>query len=196
MFTITERQYDLIMNQAQENFPYETGGILCGTKDNVITGVLPLYNLADGDQTKQFGITSDDILRGHEFAKKHGLIFFGIYHTHPRGIAYPSDEDLSHNQRCLFIISLRDRYNPEFAAYSISPGRQVVREDIQIINNTGVTIIDIHTGNPKLSENVTAETMEKLHDMIDNIIEYKQKYPKLSPKNKFEAHRSNFNTEA
>jgi proteasome lid subunit RPN8/RPN11 len=196
MFTITERQYELIMRQSQENYPYETGGILCGDANGVIKGVLPLYNLADGDQKKQFGITYDDILRGHEFAKKHGLIFYGIYHTHPNGIAYPSDEDLSHNQRYLFIISLLDRYNPEFAAYSILPGRHVTKEEIKVINNNGVTVIDIHTGHAKLSENVTKEEMDKLSMMIDAIIENEVKYPKFSPKNDFEARSSSFNTEA
>jgi len=196
MFTITQRQYELIMHQAQENFPYETGGILCGSPDGIIKGVMPLYNLAEGDQHRQFGITADDIRRGYDFAEKHGLVYFGVYHTHPQGAAYPSKEDLEHNQRHLFIISLRDRYNPELAAFSVSPTRIPTQEEINVINNNGVTVIDIHTGKPKLSDNVTAEEMSKLNLMIENIIEEKQKYPKLQPKNKFEAYRSSFNTEA
>lgn len=196
MFIITQHQYDLIMQQAQENFPYETGGSLCGTEDGVIKGVMPIYNQSGGDQKKEFGITAEDIQRSHDFAKKHGLKFFGIYHTHPHGIAYPSDQDLSHNQRYLFIISLRDRYNPEFAAYTIQPGRIVIPEEIQVINNTGVMVLDITTGKAKLSENTTAAEMGKLATMIDDILEERAKYPKYSPKNQFEATRSSFNTEA
>ncbi len=196
MFTITQHQYDLIMQQSQENFPYETGGILCGSEDGVIKGVMPLYNLADGDQKRQFGITNEDILRGHEFAKKHGLVYFGVYHTHPRGIAYPSDEDLSHNQRYLFIISLRDRYNPEFAAYTTLPGKRVIPEEINVINNNGITVLDITTGKPKLSQNATQEEMDKLNKLIHAILEEQIKYPKFQPKNKFESYRSSFNTEA
>jgi proteasome lid subunit RPN8/RPN11 len=196
MFIITQHQYDLIMQQAQENYPYETGGVLCGSSDGVIKGVMPLYNQASGDQRKEFGLSADDMLRGHEFAKKHGLIFFGVYHTHPNGIAYPSDQDISNNQRFLFIISLRDRYNPEFAAYSVLPGRAVIREDIQVINDNGVTVIDINTGQPKLSEHVSTLEMQKLHTLIDAIVEERAKYPRLAPKNKFEASRFSFNTEA
>jgi proteasome lid subunit RPN8/RPN11 len=196
MFVITQHQYDLIMKQAQENFPYETGGALCGTEDGVIKGVMPIYNQSLGDQKKEFGITAEDIQRSHDFAKKHNLKFFGIYHTHPNGIAYPSEGDLSHNQRYLFIISLHDRYNPEFAAYSIKPGRKVTREEIQVVNNNGVMVIDITTGAPKLSDNVTAAEMGKLALLIDNIIEERATYPKFAPKNKFEAQRSSFNTEA
>ncbi|MDR1453431.1 MAG: M67 family metallopeptidase [Candidatus Margulisbacteria bacterium] len=196
MFIITQHQYDLIMRQAQENYPYETGGVLCGSSDGVIKGVLPLYNQAGGDQRQEFGMSADDILRGHEFAKKHGLIFFGVYHTHPNGIAYPSEQDINNNQRFLFIISLRDRYNPEFAAYSVLPGRAVIREDIHVVNDNGVTVIDINTGKPKLSENVSTLEMHKLHTLIDAIVDERAKYPRLSPKNKFEASRSSFNTEA
>lgn len=196
MFTITQRQYEIIMRQAQENFPYETGGILCGSPDGIIKGVMPLYNLADGDQRKEFGITAEDIRRGYDFAAKHDLVFFGIYHTHPHGAPYPSDNDLQHNQRYLFIVSLRDRYNPELAAFSVSPTRIPTQEEINVINNNGVTVIDIVTGKPKLGDNVTAEEMGKLNIMIENIIEEKQKYPKFHPKNKFEAYRSSFNTEA
>jgi hypothetical protein len=70
------------------------------------------------------------------------------------------------------------------------------QEEINVINNNGVTVIDIVTGKPKLGDNVTAEEMGKLNIMIENIIEEKQKYPKFHPKNKFEAYRSSFNTEA
>lgn len=196
MFIITQHQYDLIMQQAQENYPYETGGALCGSDDGVIKGVMPIFNQALGDQKKEFGITPEDIQRSHDFAKKHALRFFGIYHTHPNGIAYPSDADLSHNQRHLFIISLQDRYNPELAAYSIQPGRRVTREEIQVVNNTGVTVLDIATGKPKLSENATAAEMSKLATLIDDILEQRAKYPRFAPKNQFEAKRSSFNTEA
>lgn len=196
MFVITEHQYEIIMTQAQKNYPYETGGVLCGDENGIIKGIMPLYNYADGDQKKQFGISHDDIYRGHAFAKKHGLIYYGIYHTHPKGIAYPSEADLAHNQRFLFIISLRDRYNPDFAAYSVTPGPKATRVEIQVINNTGVTIIDINTGQTKFKENVAQEEIDKLNTMIENIIEEKQKYQKMSPKNKFEAINSSFNTEA
>ncbi|MDR2431450.1 MAG: M67 family metallopeptidase [Candidatus Margulisbacteria bacterium] len=196
MFVITQHQYDLIMRQAQENYPYETGGILCGSADGIIKGVMPLYNQAGGDQHKEFGMTSDDVIRGYDFAQKHGLVYFGVYHTHPNGIAYPSDTDLSHNQKYLFIISLRDRYNPEFAAYSVEPGKKVIREEIQVINNSGVTVLDIMTGSPRLSDSATTQEMDKLHALIDDIIEERAAYPRLSPKNKYEAAKSSFNTEA
>ena len=84
-----------------------------------------------------------------------------------------------------------DRYNPEFRAYTVE-NRQVITEDIKVIDDRHTTVIDITTGKPKLSQNVMEEEMIKLHDMIEDIIDRKTRYPKLAPSNKWEA--SSFNT--
>lgn len=193
MFVITEHQYNIIMEQAQTSFPEETGGFL-GGKAGEILGVLPVINKsAEGAAKKEFGITGEDIQRAHDFFKKHGLAYLGVYHTHPKGIAYPSDQDLKNFQKHLFIISLKDRYNPEFRAYTVE-NRQVIPEDIKIIDNRHTTVIDITTGKPKLSQNVLEDEMILLHNMIDNIIDKKNKYTKLAPSSKWEA--SSFSTMA
>ncbi len=190
MFVITQHQYDLVLRHVQEGYPFEVGGILAG-KNNEIRGVMPIANQSGDNARKEFMVTSDDITRGHVFAKKHKLEFLGVYHSHPNGLAYPSDQDLKNNQKYLFIISLQDRYNPEFRAYAVQYG-QPIPVPIQVIDNRGITVIDIATGHPKLSENVVREEMEKLAQMIDDIIDQKAKYPKLSPSNKFDP--SSFNT--
>ena len=190
MFVITQRQYELVMKQLQESYPYEAGGILAGV-DNEIRGVMPIINQSTKDAKKQFAVTSADVERGHLFAKKHKLQFLGFYHSHPKGSAYPSDQDLDNNQKFLFIISLQDRYNPEFMAYVVE-NRVPIPVPIQVIDNRGVTVIDIETGKPKLSDNVLKEDMVKLASMIDDIIDQKAKYPKMSPSNRFDS--SSFNT--
>ncbi|MFC1517801.1 Mov34/MPN/PAD-1 family protein [Candidatus Margulisiibacteriota bacterium] len=192
MFVITEHQYNIIMEQAQTAYPNETGGFL-GGKAGEILGVLPVTNKGEGDIKKEFGISSEDVQRAHDFFKKHGLAYLGVYHTHPKGIPYPSDQDLKNFQKHLFIISLKDRYNPEFRAYTIE-NRQVIPEDIQIVDNRHTTVIDITTGKPMLSQNVVEEEMVKLHNLIEDIIDRKTRYPKLAPSNKWEA--SSFNTVA
>ncbi len=193
MFIITEHQYKIIMEQAQQAYPEETGGIL-GGKAGEILAVFPIFNKNfDGDRKKEFGLTGEDLQRAHDFFKKHGLAYLGVYHTHPQGIAYPSDQDLRNSQKHLFIISLKDRYNPELRAYTIE-NRQVIPEDIKVVDDRHTTVVDITTGHPKLSENVMETEMIKLHTMIDDMIERRNKYPKLSPSNKFEP--SSFNTVA
>jgi proteasome lid subunit RPN8/RPN11 len=182
MFKITERQYNIIMQQAQACYPQETGGIL-GGKGETITGVLPIPNQYLYDRTETFAITSDDIDRGFAFLKKHSLDFLGVYHTHPKGVPYPSEQDLAHGQRYHFIVGLKDRYNPALYAWRVEGGR-VYPENIKIISDMGVTVVDIKTGKPKLSDNVKPELMDRLANMVDDFIAGRRpEYPRLDPKN-------------
>ncbi|MBU0629973.1 MAG: Mov34/MPN/PAD-1 family protein [Candidatus Margulisbacteria bacterium] len=180
MFIITERQYSIIMKQAQDCWPMETGGFL-GGHDNKILGVLPIPNKNPGDQTTQFALTGDDIELAYRFLVKHKLEYLGVYHTHPRGIPYPSPQDLAHNQKYLFIVGLQDRRKPELYAWRVE-NKQVFAEDIKIISDFGATVIDIRTGQPKLTENSAKEAADKLAHDIDTMISGKMPdYPKLEP---------------
>ena len=190
MFKITERQYLIIMRQAQGCYPYETGGIL-GGKEQTVLGVLPIYNKDLNKPKESYGITTEDLLRGEAFLKKYDLEFLGLYHTHPQGVPFPSDKDLSHGQKYLFIIGLADRYNPELRAYRIEQG-EIVPEPIKIISDEGMTVLDIHADKPLLAQNATLLEMQQLSDMIDDIIYGEAKYPKMPPV--WEA--SNFSTMA
>lgn len=182
MFVITERQYNIVMKQAQACYPQETGGFL-GGRENTILGVLPIPNKCLYDRTEVFAISQEDIETAYHFLVKHKLEYLGVYHSHPRGVPYPSDQDLAHYQKYLFIIGLRDRYNPELYAWKVEGGR-VYAEDIKIISDIGVTVIDIRTGKPKLSENVTPQEMDRLAQMIDDWVSGKEPiYPRLDPKN-------------
>ena len=180
MFIITERQYNIIMQQAQACFPQETGGFL-GGRDNTILGVLPVPNKHLYDRTETFAISSDDIDTAFRFLVKHNLEYLGIYHTHPKGMPYPSEQDLSHNQKYHFIIGLRDRHNPELHAWRVEMGK-VYAEDIKIMSDIGITVVDIKTGQPKLLESAKGPNHDRLANMIDDMIAGKKpEYPKLDP---------------
>ena len=180
MFKITERQYEIIMRQAQGCYPEETGGVLGGREDTIL-GVLPIFNKDISKPYVSYGITGEDIVRALAFLKKHNLEYFGIYHTHPKGIAFPSKQDLMHHQRYLFIIGLKDRYNPELQAYRIEE-EKIIPETIKVVNDSGFTVVDIVTGKPKLSESISHEEMEKLAKMIDDHIHGREiLYPKMQP---------------
>lgn len=180
MFKITERQYNLIMRQAQAVYPQETGGVL-GGKENTILGVLPIPNKHLYNRTETFAISDDDIDTAYRFLAKHQLDYLGVYHTHPKGIPYPSAQDLSHNQKYLFIIGLQDRYNPELYAWRVEGGK-VWAENINIMSDLGVTVVDIKTGKPQLSQYLPKQQLDRLADMIDEMIAGKKPaYPKLDP---------------
>ena len=155
------------MEQAQRGYPNETGGILGGQEDTIL-GVLPIANKANDKQNEVFGITADDLDRAYHFLVKHNLHYLGVYHTHPKGLPIPSAQDLSHNQKYLFIIGLRDRYNPELVVWR-HEGDKIYREDIKIISDIGITVVDIMTGKPKLSDNASRAHIDQLAQMIDEM---------------------------
>ena len=180
MFRITEHQYNIIMKQAQACFPQETGGFLGGHGD-MILGVLPIPNKVLGDRTQSFALTGDDIDLAYRFLVKNKLEYLGIYHSHPGGVPIPSAQDLSHKQKYHFIIGLKERYNPELYAWRVENSR-LYQEDIKIMSDFGTTVIDIRTGQPKLSENAQPQVMDRLANMIDDMKAGKMPvYPRLDP---------------
>jgi proteasome lid subunit RPN8/RPN11 len=182
MFQITERQYKLIMKQAQAAYPQETGGIL-GGRDSTILGVLPIANKVTQDRTEVFGITAEDIERAFHFLVRHKLEYLGVYHTHPRGVPIPSEQDLSHRQKYLFIVGLADRYNPELYAWRVTDGK-IYPENIKIISDMGVTVVDIYTGKPKLSQSAPKEELDRIANQVEDMIKgIEPKYKKLGPVN-------------
>jgi proteasome lid subunit RPN8/RPN11 len=170
------------MEQALSCYPQETGGIL-GGKDNTILGVLPIANKIAQDQTSIFGITAEDIERAYRFLVKHKLEYVGVYHTHPKGVPFPSPQDLAHDQKYLFIIGLQNPRSPELYAWRVEGGK-IYAEDIKIISDIGITVLDIRSGKPKLAENLGGTELNKLTRMVNDFIEGKSpEYHKYNPTN-------------
>jgi proteasome lid subunit RPN8/RPN11 len=160
-FKITKRHYDMIIDQGYKNLPMECGGFV-GGKDMTISALLPTFNQFLEDKTKTFAVTPDDIMRAHQFFSKHGLEYYGIYHTHPKGVAEPSDQDLRHIQEFMFIISYRDMKRPDFAAYIVTSTTDYSRVPLEIIQE--VSVRDIHA--PESSDQ-PYEDQDQVGDMID-----------------------------
>jgi len=190
LFKITQRQYEIIIRQALENLPCESGGFLGGS-DDMIKGVFPVYNQHLGDSTSTFEISSEDLERAHRFFQKHQLDYYGVYHTHPKGLPEPSLQDLKNNQRFLFIIGLRNPQDPVFAAYQAT-GLHAERIPIQVVDNKGVTVLDLHKGQSKLSESNIVFEAQRLQNVYEDILHERAIYPKLKPISPFDT--SQFST--
>ena len=156
-FSITRRHYDIIIEQVQKNFPYESGGFL-GGKDFLITAIMPSFNQDISGKTSVFGLTQADIERAHLFFNKHGLTYYGIYHSHPKGYAIPSKKDLEHIQKYLFIISLRDIDRPDFAAFQPTGVQQAVRVPLHVIANHPFDVKNIHDNGSTPPPDKTTDT--------------------------------------
>lgn len=200
-FKITKRHYDIIINQGKTNWPQECGGFL-GGKDMTISAILPTFNQHLYNKTDTFAISSEDIERAHAFFEKHGLEYYGVYHTHPKASAQPSDQDLRNVQRFMFIISYLNFDHPDFAAYEVS-GRHYNRLSLQVLAKEA-EVVDLHgTGKvnqapgkpgfipkkvttkdplaaPKTKAGDMLQEMGRINDMFNEYItEEKIKYPKL-----------------
>lgn len=179
IFKITQRQYEIIIRQTLENLPCESGGFLGGS-DDCIKGVLPVYNQNIGDSTSTFAISTEDIDRAHRFFEKHQLEYYGVYHSHPKGIPEPSTQDLRNIQRYLFIIGLKNPKDPIFNAFRTT-GYHAQRVPIQVIDNKGFTVLDLKENQSKASESPFLEEARRLENFYQDILHERMKYQKLDP---------------
>ena len=188
-FTITRRQYNIVLKQGIANLPRESGGFL-GGNDFKIQAVLPIPNQHLYDETGTFAFTMEDVDRAHRFFKKHNMRYYGLYHTHPQGIAYPSDTDIKSGQRYHFILSLRDQDNPHFAAFEVK-NNQPIHIPLVIISDKGHKQVDIHDVAEKTKgSNIQSpdSDADNLNQRIGNILDDKPNtYDKLPPTNYFDS---------
>ena len=143
-FSITQRHYNIIIEQVQKNYPYESGGFV-GGKEGTITAIFPVLNQDISNKTDVFAIYPQDIERAHLFFEKHGLEYYGTYHSHPKGEAIPSQQDLTHIQKYLFIISLKNFDHPDFAAYKVVGHQKADRIPLNIVKDQDYQVKDIQS---------------------------------------------------
>lgn len=150
-FFINKRHYNIILQQARDNFPCESGGFLGGTDAGFILGILPIHNRKVGDRTKEFEFSISDVERAHAFFKKHNLKYYGLYHTHPKGAPYPSHQDIMSGHKYHFIMSISDSELPIFVAFHVDK-RKAIPVPLMVVENSN-SLVDIHRKNIDASEN-------------------------------------------
>ncbi|MBL6722523.1 MAG: Mov34/MPN/PAD-1 family protein [Candidatus Margulisbacteria bacterium] len=188
-FSITQRHYEIIIDQVKKNFPYESGGFV-GGKNGLISAIYPVYNQDISNKTDIFAVSRDDIERAHLFFNKHALDYYGTYHSHPKGAAIPSKQDLSHIQKYLFIISLASFDQPDFAAFKVTGVQQAKRIPLNVVSNDQFSVKDIHAKTNK----ATNDGQEKdatpdfnntdiLNEQINNVFSDQATYKRKSQQN-------------
>lgn len=186
-FVFSKRHYDLIVKQALDNLPRESGGFL-GGKNGTVLAVMPTYNQHSGNQTDTFGITSDDIQRAYEFFARNNVDYFGVYHSHPKGIAYPSKEDIQTGQHFHFIISLRNPKEPVLAAWEII-NNEPHQVPIKIEQDSKYSVKDLQTTGkkPTISKPIDPlmESVQQIGEVWDQWRQGQSpQYPKMDPKSR------------
>ena len=87
----------LLVEDAANTFPDECCGFLFGREETdgtrVIIDILVVDNSKQGDKTRRFEISPSDYMTAEQHALDHDWALLGIYHSHPKHPAIPSEHD-------------------------------------------------------------------------------------------------------
>lgn len=123
MIIIEPRVRQLLVEDALNTFPDECCGFLFGREEHdgtrLVVDILVVDNFKEGDKTRRFEISPQDYLAAESHALDHDWTLLGIYHSHPKHPAIPSETDRISAQPFFsyVIISV-----PEDATVRPSPG--------------------------------------------------------------------------
>lgn len=97
---LTEQIITAINSHAENDYPYECGGMLIGRfdgKGKTVVETFPLENAREeGARHNRVLILPKDVLRAERYANERSLDVIGYYHSHPDAPAVPSRYDLDH----------------------------------------------------------------------------------------------------
>jgi len=112
----------LMIEQALKELPNECCGLLLG-KNNTVLRIIPMENIDPSPEAYFMDpVRQADIFTEME---RKGEKLIGIYHSHPKGPAFPSETDLKtafHPNTAYIIISLENPEKPELGAFMIENG--------------------------------------------------------------------------
>lgn len=92
MFELPRRYAEEMIAHAREEAPNECCGILAGQGGRV----LRLYRAVNAEHSPyRFDVDPRDLYRIHSEVEELGWEFVAIYHSHPKGEAYPSPTDVA-----------------------------------------------------------------------------------------------------
>jgi proteasome lid subunit RPN8/RPN11 len=136
MIILESRIRQLLTDDAVDTFPDECCGFLFGREERdgtrVVIDILVVDNSKQGDKTRRFEISPTDYMT----AERHALIndwdLLGIYHSHPRHPAIPSEHDRVAAQPYFsyVIISVMDKDTVDFRSWLLNEEQQFEEEKI------------------------------------------------------------------
>ena len=122
---------DEIVAHALEEEPNEACGLLAGKEDRVVK----LYRVTNTEHSPaRFNMEPQELYHAYRDIEDNGWELLAIYHSHPKGQAYPSVTDVrlaTWPEARYIIVSLLDRERPAMRAFHIVEG-QITEEELQI----------------------------------------------------------------
>ena len=115
--------WDRMIEQAQAEAPYEACGLLAGNAPDRPLHYHPVRNVAG--RLDWFEPDAMELLRLTMAFEDAGEFLWGIYHSHPRSPARPSESDIegaAYSESLYLISSLLDATCPVIRAFRIQEG--------------------------------------------------------------------------
>ena len=132
--TLTPKAREVIERDALAAFPNECCGFLYGYEDNTrnITFAQPVENVKDGDQRRRFAISPEQYLDAERFALTQGLTLLGVYHSHPKHPAFPSEHDRVQAMPWFsyLIINAEAGYTGDLHSFVLNEARQFEQQPL------------------------------------------------------------------
>ncbi|HEV9035151.1 MAG TPA: M67 family metallopeptidase [Puia sp.] len=97
MIIIEPRVRQLLIEDALNTFPDECCGFMFGREEHdgtrLVVDILVVDNSKEGDKTRRFEISPQDYMEAERHALLHDWTLLGVYHSHPKHPAIPSEHD-------------------------------------------------------------------------------------------------------
>lgn len=150
MLTLTQEDYQKIIEHGREGKPLEICGLLVGHRQGDDATVSEVHRVDSTDpQETTYSMDGLQYMKIDADARRRDLEIVGIYHTHPATIPYPSKTDVARahwdeeGDELIFpgysylIVSLRDPQNPEPRSFKITGRRipEAIVEEPVLLNN-------------------------------------------------------------
>ena len=139
MIIIEPRVRQLLVEDALYTFPDECCGFLFGREEHdgtrLVLDALVVDNYKEGDKTRRFEISPSDYMTAEQHALDHEWTLLGIYHSHPKHPAVPSEQDRMAAQPYFsyVIIAVPDKSDTpaiHFRSWLLQDNRQFEEEKI------------------------------------------------------------------
>ena len=137
MIILEPRIKQLLTDDALNTFPDECCGFLFGREERdgtrLVIDILVVDNSKQGDKTRRFEISPLDYMTAEQHALDHDWTLLGIYHSHPKHPAIPSEHDRIAAQPYFsyVIISVMET---DAAEPSHPPGKPVIQFRSWVLN--------------------------------------------------------------
>jgi desampylase len=115
-----------IEREARAAFPRECCGLIEGARDNAIIRVSALHPARNlSERADRFEIDPADHFRALHAARANGCKIVGCYHSHPNGIAAPSEQDRTSalDENFVWLVCGIDAERAEISAWLFAKGQ-------------------------------------------------------------------------